>query len=87
MARADGLVERTLEMLGALGQPALEEHAGGVSDGSWTSALGVPTVDGLGPIGGLDHTPEEYIEVDSIEPRIAATLALVRELGAGDVVP
>jgi glutamate carboxypeptidase len=87
LARADALAERTLEILAALGQPALEETAGGVSDASWTSHLGVPSIDGLGPIGALDHTPDEYVEVDSIEPRIAATVQLLRELGAGELVP
>ena len=44
--------------------------AGGVSDGSWMSKIGIPTVDGLGPVGALDHTDEEYIEIASIDPRI-----------------
>ena len=43
----------------AFRQPALEEMAGGVSDGSWTSEIGIPTVDGLGPVGALDHTEDE----------------------------
>ena len=66
LVRADGLVERTLALLGELGQPALEEIAGGVSDGSWASHVGVPTVDGLGPVGGLDHSPDEYIDLRSV---------------------
>ncbi len=56
--------------------------AGGVSDGSWTSEIGVPTVDGLGPTGALDHTEDEYIELPSVEPRIEVAVRLCRELGA-----
>ena len=82
LVRADRLAARTLSLLASHGAPALEEPAGGVSDASWTSAVGVPTVDGLGPIGGLDHTVDEYIELDSVPPRIATTVALCREIGA-----
>jgi glutamate carboxypeptidase len=81
MERAGWLADRTLEILAELGQPALEEMAGGVSDGSWTSQIGIPTVDGMGPAGALDHTDEEYIEVASVEPRIEATVRLCGELG------
>ena len=41
---------------------------GGGSDGNFSAALGVPTIDAMGPIGGKAHTVEEYLEVDSIEP-------------------
>ena len=85
MTRAGRLADRTLELLAELGQPALEEMAGGVSDGSWTSEIGIPTVDGLGPVGALDHTEDEYIELASVEPRIEVTVRLCRELGAGSV--
>ena len=79
LVRADGLVERTLALLGELGQPALEEIAGGVSDGSWASHVGVPTVDGLGPVGGLDHSPDEYIDLRSVTARVDTVAALCRE--------
>ncbi len=81
MERAGWLADRTLAILGELGQPVLEEMAGGVSDGSWMSEIGIPTVDGMGPVGALDHTDEEYIEIASIDPRIEATVRLCRELG------
>jgi glutamate carboxypeptidase len=79
MTRADALVERTLALLGELGQPTLEELAGGVSDGSWASHVGVPTIDGLGPVGGLDHTPDEYIDLRSVAARVDTVAALCRE--------
>jgi glutamate carboxypeptidase len=39
--------------------------------------MGIPTLDGLGPIGGLDHSPGEYLEVESIAPRTALVAALL----------
>lgn len=42
---------------------------GGGSDANTTSALGVPSIDGLGPVGGGAHGINEYIEIDSIIPR------------------
>jgi glutamate carboxypeptidase len=76
MRRAPELAAATLRALAAQGAPALEEAAGGVSDGSWTSHIGVPTVDGLGPVGDDDHTDREWIELGSVAPRIAAIVAL-----------
>jgi glutamate carboxypeptidase len=76
MRRAPELAGAVLEALAAEGALALEEAAGGVSDGSWTSHVGVPTVDGLGPVGDEDHTEREWIELASVAPRIAAVVAL-----------
>jgi glutamate carboxypeptidase len=76
MRRAPELADAALRELAAHGQPALEEAAGGVSDGSWTSHIGVPTVDGLGPVGGDDHTEHEWIELASVGPRVDAIVAL-----------
>jgi glutamate carboxypeptidase len=50
---------------------------GGASDGNTTSGMGVPTLDGLGPVGGMDHSPEEYVEVGSIVPRTTLLAALM----------
>ena len=42
---------------------------GGGSDGSFAANLGVPTIDGLGPLGGSAHSSNEYLMVDSIDQR------------------
>ena len=42
---------------------------GSASDGNFTSALGVPTIDALGPMGGGAHTPGEYGVVHDILPK------------------
>ncbi|WP_411104220.1 M20 family metallopeptidase [Streptomyces sp. cmx-4-9] len=50
---------------------------GGVGDANAIAGTGVPVLDGLGPVGGADHTPEEWLDTDSIAPRIALLASLV----------
>jgi len=52
-----------------LGTPIGDVSTGGVSDVCWTAAAGIPTLDGLGPVGDRDHAADEFIEVDSIPTR------------------
>ena len=49
----------------------------GAGDANTTSGMGLPTIDGLGPVGGRDHSPDEYLEVASIVPRTALVAALL----------
>jgi glutamate carboxypeptidase len=49
---------------------------GGVSYANHLASLGLPVLDGLGPVGGRDHSPDEYILISSIVPR-TALLALL----------
>ncbi len=67
----------------ALGSPVPETSTGGVSDGCWTAGAGLPTLDGLGPVGALDHSPDEYIELASLAPRSALVAGLVAAIDAG----
>ncbi|AZR74872.1 hypothetical protein BBF96_08340 [Anoxybacter fermentans] len=46
-----------------------EKVTGGGSDGNLTSALGVPTIDALGPVGGDAHSANKYIELPSVVKR------------------
>jgi glutamate carboxypeptidase len=50
---------------------------GGAADAAFAAAEGIPTLDGLGPIGGLDHGPDEYILKSSILPRTALLAKLI----------
>jgi glutamate carboxypeptidase len=59
-----------------LGFSVKDAATGGISYANTLAALGLPVLDGLGPIGGLDHSPNEYISVSSIVPR-TALLALL----------
>jgi glutamate carboxypeptidase len=45
------------------------ESSGGGSDGNFTGAMGIPTLDGLGIQGALAHTLEEHVQVSSMVPR------------------
>ncbi len=44
---------------------------GGGSDGNFSAAFGVPTIDGMGPVGGGSHSNNEYLVVDSLAPHLA----------------
>ncbi|WP_027532546.1 M20 family metallopeptidase [Bradyrhizobium sp. WSM3983] len=55
------------------------EFSGGCADSGFTAAVGTPTICGVGPVGGLAHSPEEYLELESIVPRAQAlALAILR---------
>lgn len=72
------LLSVVLEAAAALGQSVGAERRWGVSDANDFADLGLAVIDGLGPLGGKDHTPEEYCWVASLEERsslLAATLA------------
>lgn len=51
---------------GELGVDMGTISTGGCSDGNITASAGVPTIDGLGLVGGNSHRPDEYVELDSI---------------------
>jgi len=52
-----------------LGQPLEASMAGGGSDGNFTGAMGIATLDSLGVLGAGLHTLDEHIEVDSLVER------------------
>jgi glutamate carboxypeptidase len=54
---------------------------GGASDASYATGYGVPALDGLGPIGGLDHSPDEYLMLNSVAPRTALLAGLIAIIG------
>jgi glutamate carboxypeptidase len=73
------LVKQTVKELGL---PAInEEQRGGVSDANWLSYAGIPTIDGLGPIGDLDFTDNEYLVTESLFERIKLVTHLLLKLG------
>ena len=55
------LYERARACAGELGKPLAEGGTGGGSDGNFTAALGVPTLDGLGPEGDGAHALHEHV--------------------------
>ncbi len=81
LPRSARLVGHAAAIAGQLGFALRDAATGGASDANTTAGLGVPTVDGLGPIGGLDHSPGEYLELASIVPRTVLLAALIAAIG------
>jgi glutamate carboxypeptidase len=54
------------------------QSAGGGSDGNFTGAMGIPTLDGLGVQGAGGHTLEEHLLIDSLEPRAKLIAGLLQ---------
>lgn len=74
MPRTPGVAELerlAVEIARAIGFDLLGAATGGASDIAYAGRNGTPGLDGLGPIGGLDHGPDEYILLSSIVPRQA----------------
>lgn len=60
-----------------IGLQVFDTATGGGSDASFTSATGVATVDGLGPVGGNAHSEDEYLEIKTLPER---TLLLAKTI-------
>lgn len=75
------LVQMVKEVGHEMGLKIEDVASGGGSDGNTTSAMGVPTLDGLGAGGGLAHNPGEYIELDYLQTRIALLAGLIQRMG------
>lgn len=81
LPRSGRLVELTQGLAAGLGFEVRDAATGGASDANTTAGLGVPSLDGLGPIGGMDHSPDEWLDVGSIVPRTALFAALLLASG------
>jgi glutamate carboxypeptidase len=64
-----------------LGFEVGEAATGGAGDANTTAAAGLPTIDGLAPVGGEAHGPDEWLDLDSIVPRTALLAGLLARLG------
>jgi len=69
-ARAKSLAKQMNSSLG-------ECTAGGGSDGNFTGALGIPTLDGLGAVGDGAHSDHEYVLINTMPARAALLAALL----------
>jgi len=72
-ATAEGIAKR-------LGFALPHQSAGGGSDGNFTGAMGIPTLDGLGIVGALAHTLEEHVQVSSMVPRARLLAGLLQSV-------
>jgi glutamate carboxypeptidase len=86
--RSTALVQLVEECAAALGDPPLgTARVGGASDGNFTGAIGVPTLDGLGAVGDGAHAEGEYVEVAMMPGRAALLRELLARILAGaDVI-
>jgi glutamate carboxypeptidase len=83
MERTDSvarLFDRAREIGRGMGLELGEGSTGGGSDGNFTAALGLPTLDGLGIAGSGAHAIHEQIEIDSIPERTALLASLLMHL-------
>jgi glutamate carboxypeptidase len=81
-AAALGLFELARAAAGDIGiQAPAGVRSGGGSDGNLTAALGVPTLDGLGAVGGGPHARTEHADVRLMPDRAALLAALIRRIG------
>jgi glutamate carboxypeptidase len=65
----------------AMGRELAEGATGGASDGNFTAALGVPTLDGLGALGDGPHALHEHVIVNELAPRAALVAGLIKAIG------
>ena len=75
------LVDLATTIAGELGFAVHDAATGGASDANTTSAAGVPTLDGLGPIGGDDHSVDEWLDLASVVARMTMLAGLVARIG------
>lgn len=74
------LFEMARDVAGELGRDLGEGGTGGGSDGNFTAALGVPTLDGLGAVGDGAHAHHEYVEIGALAWRAALVAGLLNRL-------
>jgi glutamate carboxypeptidase len=86
LERSGRLVAHAQAIARRLGFEIRDAATGGASDANTTAGMGVASIDGLGPIGGMDHSPAEYLEVASIVPRTALLAGLLLAIGRDPVV-
>lgn len=65
----------------SLGKEIKQEHRRGTSDANFFGSVGIPTLDGFGPVGGKDHTSDEYIRISSLKERTALLALFLIEFG------
>ncbi|MFC4947963.1 M20/M25/M40 family metallo-hydrolase [Pseudonocardia sp. GCM10023141] len=85
LERAGSLDLLTLarRVAGERGLPDVTEAAvGGASDGNFTAALGIPTLDGLGPLGGGPHARHEWADLTSLAERSSLVAGMLDALAA-----
>jgi len=74
------LFARARDLAAEMGLVLDEAGSGGGSDGNYTAALGVPTLDGMGVVGDGGHAVDEHVIITSLAERAAILAALLHDL-------
>jgi glutamate carboxypeptidase len=68
------------DLAAQIGMDLREGATGGASDGNFTAALGIPTLDGLGAVGGGAHATDEWVDIPSLPERAALIAGLIENI-------
>ena len=79
--RVDALAERAARIYAALGMRLERGGNGGASESALAQDAGVPALDGLGPVGGGFHSDAEFLELNTLTPRLYLLTELMMDLG------
>ena len=80
------LWDQIVEIGTRLGQEMKLIATGGGSDGNFTAALGIPTIDGMGPRGGKAHSEDEFLDLSSIIPTVQLVCEICKAAAEGRLV-
>lgn len=75
------LFDLAQKLAAELGFEVTEGASGGGSDGNYTAGLGIPTIDGLGPVGDGAHAAHEHLLASKLPERTALLVRLLQEVG------
>jgi glutamate carboxypeptidase len=78
----DALADRAGKIYAELGKTIARSGNGGASESAVAQSMGTPALDGLGLVGGDFHTDHEWIDLNSLEPRLYLITRLLMETGA-----
>ena len=77
----DALADRAEAIYAGLGLKIGRGGNGGASESALAAEQGVPALDGLGPVGGGFHSDKEYLDLNTLTPRLYLLVKLIMELG------
>jgi glutamate carboxypeptidase len=81
-ADVDALADRALAIYAELGKTLGRSGNGGASESAVVQSVGIPALDGLGLVGGDFHTDHEWVDLNSLTPRLYLITRLLMETGA-----
>ena len=84
-ADTDALAARAKAIYRQIGMELRTGGNGGASQSALAAEAGVPALDGLGPVGGDFHSDREYLELESVTPRLYLLTKLIMSLGADPI--